>query len=87
MSPETGTLCGSEVLDNPVWAALTGTHRAFAEFGPAGMAARYAPDTSPFSALADPLDPRAWADLAALAGSGEEVWLTGLRSRRRGGGR
>ncbi|WP_079404354.1 GNAT family N-acetyltransferase [Streptomyces sp. 3211] len=78
MSPETGTLCGSEVLDNPVWAALTGTHRGFAAFGPAGLAARYALDTAPFSALADPEDPRAWADLAALAGPGEEVWLTGL---------
>ena len=32
----------------------------------------------PFAALADPEDPRAWADLAALAGPGEEVWVTGL---------
>ncbi|MFD7916254.1 GNAT family N-acetyltransferase [Streptomyces sp. NPDC059752] len=82
MSPESGTLCGSEVLDevldNPVWAALTGPHRGFAEFGPAGLAARYTLDTSPFSALADPQDPRAWADLAALAGPGQEVWVTGL---------
>ncbi|GAA2640540.1 MULTISPECIES: GNAT family N-acetyltransferase [Streptomyces] len=78
MSPESGTLCGSEVLDNPVWAALTGPHRGFAEFGPAGLAARYVLDASPFSALADPGDPRAWADLAALAGPGEEVWVTGL---------
>ncbi|MGW6985147.1 GNAT family N-acetyltransferase [Streptomyces sp. NPDC054932] len=78
MSPETGTLCGSEVLDNPVWASLTGPHRGFAEFAPAGLAARYTGDTAPFSALADPEDPRAWADLAALAGPGEEVWVTGL---------
>ncbi|MFF4386777.1 MULTISPECIES: GNAT family N-acetyltransferase [unclassified Streptomyces] len=82
MSPESGTLCGSEVLDevldNPVWAALTGPHRGFAELGPAGLAARYTLDTSPFSALADPQDPRAWADLAALAGPGQEVWVTGL---------
>lgn len=82
MSPESGTLCGSEVLDevldNPVWAALTGPHGGFAEFGPAGLAARYTLDTSPFSALADPQDPRAWADLAALAGPGQEVWVTGL---------
>ncbi|WP_314253427.1 GNAT family N-acetyltransferase [Streptomyces sp. DSM 40907] len=78
MSPESGTLCGSEVLDNPVWAALTGPHRDFAEFAPEGLAARYTLDTSPFSALADPQDPRAWADLAALAGPGEEVWVTGL---------
>lgn len=78
MSPESGTLCGSEVLDNPVWAALTGPHRGFAEFGPAGLAARYVRDASPFSALADPEDPRAWADLAALVSPGEEVWVTGL---------
>lgn len=82
MSPESGTLCGSEVLDavldNPVWAALTGPHRGFAEFGPAGLAARYTLDTSPFAALVDPQDPRAWADLAALAGPGQEVWVTGL---------
>ncbi|MFG2974135.1 GNAT family N-acetyltransferase [Streptomyces sp. NPDC048331] len=78
MSPESGTLCGSEVLDNPVWAALTGPHRAFAEFAPAGLAARYTLDTSPFAALADPRDPAAWADLAALVGPGQEVWVTGL---------
>ncbi|MFB6478836.1 GNAT family N-acetyltransferase [Streptomyces virginiae] len=78
MSPESGTLCGSEVLDNPVWAALTGPHREFAEFAPAGLAARYTLDTSPFAALADPRDLRAWADLAALVGPGEEVWVTGL---------
>ncbi|MGW7439674.1 GNAT family N-acetyltransferase [Streptomyces sp. NPDC054849] len=78
MSPETGTLSGSDVLDNPVWAALTGAHRGFAEFGPAGLAARYTADASPFAAPADPQDPRAWADLAALAGPDEEVWVTGL---------
>ncbi|MGW0749378.1 GNAT family N-acetyltransferase [Streptomyces sp. NPDC002587] len=73
MSPE-----ALDVLDNPVWAALTGPHRAFAEHGPAGLAARYPRDASPFAALADPRDPRAWADLAALAGPGEGVWVTGL---------
>ncbi|MFJ3838505.1 GNAT family N-acetyltransferase [Streptomyces sp. NPDC090054] len=81
-------------LDNPVWAALTGTHRRFAQFagadssgagdpsgapGPAGgLAARYLPDANPFSALSDPDDPRSWAALAELAGPGEVVWLTGL---------
>ncbi|MER6202912.1 GNAT family N-acetyltransferase [Streptomyces sp. NPDC001586] len=78
MSPETGTLSDSAVLDNPVWAALTGTHRAFAEPGPAGLAARYALDASPFAALSDPEDPEAWADLAALMGPGQVVWVTGL---------
>ncbi|MCX5379507.1 GNAT family N-acetyltransferase [Streptomyces sp. NBC_00091] len=64
-------------LDNPVWAALNGPHRAFAEYSGRG-AARYVPDANPFAALADPADPAAWADLAALAGPGQEVWLTGL---------
>lgn len=67
-----------EVLDNPVWSALTGPHRGFAELGPAGLAARYTGDASPFAALCDPADPAAWADLAALAGPGEGVWVTGL---------
>ncbi|MFD9355363.1 GNAT family N-acetyltransferase [Streptomyces sp. NPDC060031] len=65
-------------LDNPVWAALTGPHRGFAETGPQGLAARYSADASPFAALADPADPRAWADLAELTGPGEGVWVTGL---------
>ncbi len=78
MSPETGTLSAGDVLDNPVWAALTGPHRGFAELGPAGLAARYSADASPFAALADPEDPRAWADLAALTGPDEGVWVTGL---------
>ncbi|MGW0895703.1 GNAT family N-acetyltransferase [Streptomyces goshikiensis] len=63
-------------LDNPVWAALTGPHAAFAEVS--GLAARYHGDTTPFAALADPEDPLAWADLAALAGPGMPVWVTGL---------
>ncbi|MFD3804054.1 hypothetical protein ACFWSF_19505 [Streptomyces sp. NPDC058611] len=67
-----------EALDNPVWAAPAGPHRSFAEYGPAGPAVRYRADATPFAALADPEDPRAWADLAALAGPGEGVWLTGL---------
>lgn len=67
-----------EALDNPVWAALAGPHRSFAERGPAGLAARYRADATPFAALADPEDPRAWADLASLAGPGEGVWVTGL---------
>ncbi|MFJ8012407.1 GNAT family N-acetyltransferase [Streptomyces sp. NPDC096339] len=78
MSSQTGSVPADEVLDNPVWSALTGPHRAFAEQGPAGLAARYARDASPFAALADPADPRAWADLAALAGPDEGVWVTGL---------
>ncbi|WP_330328376.1 GNAT family N-acetyltransferase [Streptomyces sp. NBC_00536] len=66
------------VLDNPVWAALDGPHRGLAETGPAGLAARYPAAVSPFAALADPEDPHAWADLAALAGPAQELWVTGL---------
>ncbi|MFJ1754863.1 GNAT family N-acetyltransferase [Kitasatospora sp. NPDC088134] len=55
------------LLDNPAWAALTGPHAHFAER--LGRAARYPVDVSPFTALADPADPRAWQDLAALAGA------------------
>ncbi|MFE1318199.1 GNAT family N-acetyltransferase [Kitasatospora phosalacinea] len=54
------------LLDNPAWAALTGPHAHLAER--VGRAARYPVDVSPFTALADPADPRAWQDLAALAG-------------------
>jgi ribosomal protein S18 acetylase RimI-like enzyme len=63
------------VLDNPVWAALTGPHATFAER--AGRAARYPADVSPFVALADPADPAAWRDLAALAGPGAEPFVPG----------
>ncbi|MEV6952224.1 GNAT family N-acetyltransferase [Streptomyces sp. NPDC051183] len=75
MSRETRT---DAVLDNPVWAALTGPHRGFAEIGPRGLSARYTADASPFAALADPQDPQAWADLAELSGPGQGVWVTGL---------
>ncbi|WP_037888266.1 GNAT family N-acetyltransferase [Streptomyces sp. NRRL S-87] len=66
----------AHALDNPVWAALSGPHRRFAQSaGP--LAARYAPDVAPFNALADPADPRAWADLAALVGPGGTATLAG----------
>ncbi|BAJ32776.1 MULTISPECIES: GNAT family N-acetyltransferase [Kitasatospora] len=54
------------LLDNPIWAALTGPHAHLAER--LGDAARYPVDVSPFTALADPADPQGWRDLAALAG-------------------
>ncbi|MCL2731406.1 MAG: GNAT family N-acetyltransferase [Actinomycetia bacterium] len=64
------------VLDNPAWAALTGPHAHLAERH--GLAARYPADVSPFTALADPADPRAWADLAELVGPGVATPVTGL---------
>ncbi|MEU2739778.1 GNAT family N-acetyltransferase [Streptomyces sp. NPDC007095] len=61
------------ILDNAAWAALTGPHAHLAER--VGRAARYALDVSPFTALAGPVGPRVWDDLAALAGPvGPRVW-------------
>ncbi|MEV4755348.1 GNAT family N-acetyltransferase [Micromonospora sp. NPDC049559] len=65
----------SAVLDRVVWASLTGAPTGLVEV--AGEAARYHPDVSPFASVADPADPRGWHDLAALAGPGGEVLLTG----------
>jgi len=63
------------ILDNPAWAALTGPHARFAER--IGLAARYPADVSPFTALADSTDPRAWEDLATLVGPGATTPVTG----------
>jgi ribosomal protein S18 acetylase RimI-like enzyme len=68
---------GPHLLDNPVWAALTGPHRHLAER--VGSAARYQTDVSPFVAIADPDDPRSWADLAALVGPGNSFALAGVQ--------
>jgi ribosomal protein S18 acetylase RimI-like enzyme len=62
-------------LDNPAWAALTGPHAHLAER--VGRAARYPVDVSPFTALADPADPAAWADLATLVGPGNVTPVSG----------
>ncbi|GGY41064.1 GNAT family N-acetyltransferase [Streptomyces xanthochromogenes] len=56
------------VLDNAAWAALTGPQAHLAERH--GLAARFPTDVSPFTALADPTDVRAWDDLAVLVGPG-----------------
>ena len=60
------------MLENPVWAALSGPQACFAEA--AGDAARFPSDMSPFAGLADAGDPAAWRDLAALT---DQVLLTG----------
>ncbi|MFC9298887.1 GNAT family N-acetyltransferase [Streptomyces sp. NPDC057011] len=80
------TAVSPHVLDNPAWASLSGAHTAFAERpGPGGAlgpgtsrAARYRADVSPFAALADPADPRSWADLGALVGPGGVASLAGV---------
>ncbi|MGW2786036.1 GNAT family N-acetyltransferase [Streptomyces populi] len=66
------------VLDNAAWAALTGPHAHLAER--VGRAARYPTDVSPFTALADPADPRSWDDLAELVGPGTVAPVTAVRS-------
>ncbi|MFI5845284.1 hypothetical protein ACIA8K_36830 [Catenuloplanes sp. NPDC051500] len=64
------------MLENPVWASLVhGPHARLAER--TGAAARYVAEASPFHALADLSDEESWADLAALAGAGAEVLVTG----------
>ncbi|WP_042372097.1 GNAT family N-acetyltransferase [Streptacidiphilus neutrinimicus] len=63
------------LLDNPIWAALTGPHARFADR--VGRAARYPVDVAPFTAFADPADPRAWADLATLVGPGRVTAVSG----------
>ncbi|WP_107060228.1 GNAT family N-acetyltransferase [Streptomyces sp. NRRL F-5123] len=67
---------GPHVLDNAVWAALSGPHRHLAET--VGQAARYRTDVSPFVAVADSADPRSWADLAALVGPGNSFAMAGV---------
>lgn len=67
------------VLDNPIWAALSGPQARFAQA--LGRAARFQPDVSPFAGLADPADGDAWRDLATVAGPGQEMGLSALRLR------
>ena len=64
-----------DVLDNPVWHALTSYHAQFA-LG-SGFARRYSPDIAPFVALANP-SPAAFADLAQIVDSGERLVLRGF---------
>jgi ribosomal protein S18 acetylase RimI-like enzyme len=63
-------------LDNPVWGALTGTHRGLAQVR--GRAARYLPEVAPFVSVRDSSDPASWQDLAALIGPGGFGVLAGL---------
>jgi ribosomal protein S18 acetylase RimI-like enzyme len=65
------------VLDNPAWSALTGAHAHLAEG--TGLARRYPGPVSPFAAISDEAEPRAWSDLAALVGPGALAVLTGRR--------
>jgi GNAT superfamily N-acetyltransferase len=61
------------VLDDAIWASLTGPHARFAER--LGQAARYPVDVAPFLAVSPDSDARVWTDIAELAGPGAVVAL------------
>jgi ribosomal protein S18 acetylase RimI-like enzyme len=63
------------VLDNPVWSALTGPQRDYAEV--VGDIARYRPEVSLFGAFAELPGPRQWAAMAELIGAGGVIITTG----------
>ena len=65
----------TDLLDNPVWASLTGPHRDLAESQ--GQAFRYAPDVSPFIGVPDHPTAEVWDDLRDLVGPGGSVVLIG----------
>ncbi|MCD7441086.1 GNAT family N-acetyltransferase [Streptomyces lincolnensis] len=73
--PGTRPASTPHLLDNPALAALTGPHARFAERR--GRVLRYPVDVSGWVAMPDEPDAEDWADLAALAGPGAEVPLTG----------
>ena len=54
------------ILDRAGWHALNGPHSHLAEIH--GMARRYPADISPFNAVADVSNPKAWKDLRELLG-------------------
>jgi ribosomal protein S18 acetylase RimI-like enzyme len=64
------------LLDEPVWASLTGAHAYLAKryLG----AARYPSDVAPFAALADAADPENWLELARLFEPGVVAVLPGV---------
>ncbi|MEV8637580.1 GNAT family N-acetyltransferase [Streptosporangium sp. NPDC051023] len=64
-------------LDSPARAALTGPHAHFAERR--GNVLRYPSDVATFTALPEEPDAADWDDIAALAGPGALVPLTGVK--------
>jgi ribosomal protein S18 acetylase RimI-like enzyme len=62
-----------ELLDNPVWHALTGPQAEFSEGS--SLALRYQSDVAVFAALPDEVRPDAWAALAELVGPGGSAVL------------
>ena len=72
MTPDTA------VLDNPAYHALNNAHAHLAERS--GRVVRYRTDVSPFLALPDDPTDGDWSDVAALAGPGELVAPSALRT-------
>jgi ribosomal protein S18 acetylase RimI-like enzyme len=66
---------GEAVLDNAVWASLTGAHAELAEV--MGTVRRYRRAISPFIGIPTSVTAQVWADLARLAGSGAVVPIAG----------
>src|ERR1700712_4853005 len=64
----------AHVLDNPAWAALTGSQSHLAEG--LGWATRFHPDVAPSTALSEVADPASWEHLATLVGPGGTAALT-----------
>jgi ribosomal protein S18 acetylase RimI-like enzyme len=76
MPAKESAIADDRLLDEPVWASLTGAHAYLAERNDG--AARYPPDVAPFAALADAADPESWRDLAQLFGPGVVAVLPGV---------
>ena len=65
----------TDVLDHPVWAALSGAHSHLGHLK--GDAARYPSEIAPFAALRPGADGRAWADLATITDPGQVIAVFG----------
>ncbi|GAA4524289.1 GNAT family N-acetyltransferase [Amycolatopsis samaneae] len=63
-------------MDNPAWAALTGSQARFAERH--GRAARYQADVTPFFATSGEPGDEVWHDVAKLAGPGAVAAIFGV---------
>jgi predicted GNAT family acetyltransferase len=64
-------------LDQPIWAALTSRHGAFAHGD--GLARRYPADMAPFAAVRDP-DPAGFVGLAQIAAPGDTLALLSVHA-------
>jgi ribosomal protein S18 acetylase RimI-like enzyme len=76
MPAEERAIADDRLLDQPVWASLTGAHAHLAERNDGAV--RYPSDVAPFAALADAADPKSWLDLAQLFGPGVVAVVPGV---------